>query len=311
MNSMANLTFTLSSGRRVGVTSFGDADAERLIVFCHSAPGSSVFDPDPFVTSTRNVRVVALDRPGYGSSDPLPAGEWPSIPRYADDIAEYLQFLRRDEASIGVRPGLVGVAGWSAGGRVALAVAARHPELVDRVAIVATPAPNEHVPWIAPELSAMSEELGKRSPDDAIARLSEQLEGQLGAVLQARADQPVPLDAVGASDADGVVLDLPGARDRLERMMRDAVAQGTRGLAADILSYTARPWGFDVAAVKAKTLIVNGQVDPIAGNAHAAWYQSAIPDARIEMIPDRGHLVIIPAWGRVLSHVGPGTKLRG
>ncbi|NEN04614.1 alpha/beta hydrolase [Diaminobutyricibacter tongyongensis] len=307
---MANISFTLASGRKVGVSTLGDADAERVVVFCHSAPGSSIFDPDPLVTNTRNVHILALDRPGYGSSDPLPAGEWPSIRRYADDIAEYLRFLRRDEGSIGVRPGPVGVAGWSAGGRVALALAARHPELVDRVAIVATPAPNEQVPWIPPELASMSEELGKRPPDVAISQLGEQLDGQLGDVLNARADAPVPLDAVGASETDSAVLELPGARDRLERMMRDALAQGTRGLAADILSYTARPWGFDVAAVKAKTLIVNGQADAIAGNAHATWYQRSLPDARVEMIPKRGHLVIIPAWDRVLSHVGPGTRLR-
>ncbi len=307
---MANLTFTLASGRRVGVTSLGDADADRLIVFCHSAPGSSVFDPDPLVTNTRDVHIVALDRPGYGASDPLPAGHWPSIARYADDIAEYLRVLRRDEGSFGLRPAEVGIAGWSAGGRVALAVAARHPELVDRVAIVATPAPNEFVPWIPPELAAMSDELGKNSPDDAIAQLSEMLEGQLGPVLQAPPDGRVPLDAVGASEIDDAVLELPGARDRLERMMRDAVAQGTRGLAADILSYTARPWGFDVGSVKAKTLIVNGQADAIAGNAHATWYQRALADARVEMFPQRGHLVIIPAWGRVLSHLAPGAILR-
>ena len=307
---MANISFTLASGRRVGVSTLGDADAERVVVFCHSAPGSSIFDPDPLVTNTRNVHILALDRPGYGSSDPLPAGEWPSIRRYADDIAEYLRFLRRDEGSIGVQPGPVGIAGWSAGGRVALAVAARHPELVDRVAIVATPAPNEQVPWIPPELASRSEELGKRPPDVAISQLGEQLDGQLGDVLNAGADAPVPLDAVGASETDSAVLDLPGARDRLERMMRDAFAQGTRGLAADILSYTARPWGFNVADVQAKTLIVNGQADAIAGNAHATWYQRSLPDARVEMIPNRGHLVIIPAWDRVLSHVGPGTKLR-
>ncbi len=311
MNGMANITFTTASGRRVGVTSFGDPDAGRLVVFCHSAPGSSMFDPDPLITNTRNVHVVALDRPGYGASDPLPEGQWPSIQRYADDIAEYLRLLRRDESAVGTVPGPVGVAGWSAGGRVALALAARNPELVDRVAIVATPAPNESVRWIPPALSEMSEELGKRSPDQAIAQLGELLDGQLGDVMHARPDAPVPLDAVGASDVDSAVLELPGARDRLERMVRDALVQGTRGLAADILSYTARLWGFDVAAVKAKTLIVNGQADALAGNAHATWYQSNLPDARVEMIPKRGHLVIIPAWDRVLSHLGPGTKLRG
>ena len=273
---MANLTFTLASGRTVGVTSLGDPDAERLIVFCHSAPGSSIFDPDPLVTSTRNVHVVALDRPGYGASDPLPAGHWPSIPRYADDVAEYLRVApaRRGGASESTGPGPVGIAGWSAGGRVALAFAARHPELVDRVAIVATPAPNEQVAWIPPELAGDVRGAGQAQPrrrDRAAQRACSTASS--ARCCRRRPDQPVPLDAVGATEVDAAVLELPGARDRLERMMRDAFAQGTRGLAADILSYTARPWGFDVAAVKAKTLIVNGQADALAGNAHATWYQ--------------------------------------
>ncbi|WP_433862063.1 hypothetical protein [Streptomyces sp. L7] len=67
---MANLTFTLRSGRRVGVTTLGDPVAERVIVFCHPAPGSSVFDPDPDASANRGVHIVSLDRAGYGSSAP-------------------------------------------------------------------------------------------------------------------------------------------------------------------------------------------------------------------------------------------------
>lgn len=307
---MANLTFTVASGRTVGVTTLGDPDAERLVIFCHSAPGSSAFDPDPVVSAGRSVHVIALDRPGYGASEPLPPGRWPSITRYADDIAEYLHAIRRDEDAIGVvRPATVGIAGWSAGGRVALAFAARHPELVDRVAIIATPAPNDAVPWIAPQLTAMAELLGAMDPAAASEQLGERLDEQLAPVLHADRDLPLPLDAIGASEADGDALDRPGARDRVERMVTEAFRQGTRGLAADILSYTVRPWGFELGDVKAKTLIVNGQADAIAGNAHATWYQRNLPDARVEMVPNRGHLVVIPAWDRVLSHLAPGSKV--
>src|SRR6478609_5197075 len=120
---MANLTFTLRSGRRLGVTTLGDPDAERIVVLCHAAPGSSVFDPDPDASSTRNVHIIAIDRPGYGSSDPWPSGSWPSIAQAADDIAEYLRAMSATEGQLGVhRPRQVGAAGWSAGGRVALAL---------------------------------------------------------------------------------------------------------------------------------------------------------------------------------------------
>jgi pimeloyl-ACP methyl ester carboxylesterase len=308
MGGMANLTFTLESGRKVGITTFGDPAAERLVVFCHSAPGSSMFDPDPDVSSTRNVHIVALDRPGYGSSDPLPPGTWPSIPRYADDIAEYLRAVAKEEVELGItRPRTIGIAGWSAGGRVALAFAAGYPDLVDRVAVIATPAPNEHVQWIDSPLQAESDRLSKLPPDVALAQLSAMLQPQADAVLAADDDSDVPLDLIGDTQVDADVLRLPGARDRLARMLRDAYTQGAGGVAADILSYTAHPWGFQMSDVTAKTLIVSGRGDPIAGSAHATWYQKALPDARMEMFPGVGHLVVIPAWERVLSHLAPGS----
>lgn len=306
---MANVTFTLRSGRRVGVTALGEADAERIVVFCHSAPGSSVFDPDPDQTANRNVHIVALDRPGYGSSDPWPPGTWPSIARAADDIAEYLHAVMHAPSSVGVlRSRMVGAVGWSAGGRVALALAARHPDLVDRVAVVATPAPNEAVPWIKPRLQELSDRLGALAPDEAVRQLGGMLQEQADAVRAT--DDEVPVQLLGAGAVDTAALDRPGVRDRLGRMLRDAYRQGPGGVAADVLSYTARPWGFEPGEVRAKTLVVGGQGDPIAGNAHAAWYQRRLPDARMEMVPGVGHLVIVPAWGRVLSHLAPGALRR-
>lgn len=306
---MANLTFTLRSGRRVGVTTLGDPVAERVVVFCHPAPGSSVFDPDPDESANRDVHIVALDRPGYGASDPWPFGMWPSIVRAADDIAEYIRDMKRFEVTIGVvRPPKIGIAGWSAGGRVALAVAARHPDLVDRVAVVATPAPNEAVPWIPPELQKLSDELGRQSADSALSRLSAMLQGQADAVRAADGEGSVPLDLLGAGPVDESALERRGLHDRLGRMLIDAYRQGPGGVAGDILSYTARPWGFEPADVQAQTLIVAGQADPIAGHAHAAWYQRAIPDARMEVVPGAGHLVVAQAWGRVLEHLATGGE---
>jgi pimeloyl-ACP methyl ester carboxylesterase len=156
-------------------------------------------------------------------------------------------------------------------------------------------------------LQSVSDQLAQLPPDEAMSRLSGMMQGQADAVRAADGEAAVPLDALGVGAVDSAALDRRGLRDRLGRMLRDAFRQGPGGLAGDVLSYTARPWGFDPADVRVETLVVAGEADPIAGHAHAAWYQKAVPGARLELVPGVGHLVIAPAWDRVLAHLAPGA----
>ncbi|MGH8826116.1 MAG: alpha/beta fold hydrolase [Jiangellaceae bacterium] len=116
-------------GRKVAIHQLSQGGTGRTVPFVHPAPGSGSFDPDPEQTRLHGVALLALDRPGYGEFDPVPAGEWASVATAADDAAAALDEL-------GTGP--VTVAGWSAGGRVALALAARRPDLVDRVVVFHT-----------------------------------------------------------------------------------------------------------------------------------------------------------------------------
>lgn len=128
---METTTFTLSSGRTVGVTTFGNSEAEHVVVLANP-DGTEAFDPRPAVTASRLVHVVTVDPPGTGQSDPVP-GDF-SATDAASDIAEVL-------AAHGIER--VGAAGWASGGWVALALAAAHPELVSRVAVVSTVAADD------------------------------------------------------------------------------------------------------------------------------------------------------------------------
>jgi pimeloyl-ACP methyl ester carboxylesterase len=281
-------------GRRVAVYQWGAGPDEdtRTVVFCHPAPGAGSFDPDPEQTRSRRVRMIGLDRPGYGRSDPVGAGGWATVGAAADDAAAVLDGL-------GTRP--VGVAGWSAGGRVALALATRRPDLVDRVVVFATPAPDDEVPWIPAEYRAALEALRGLPPERVHAALGQQLAAQVPADPYAAE----ALDTLGRSAADAAVLAAAGARQRLGDMMAAAYAQGAAGVAADIAGYCLQPWGFEPAEVKARTLLLYGGQDPVAGHRHARWWQTHLPRARIEMSPDAGHLLVIPRWQRALSHLAP------
>ena len=124
--------------------------------------------------------------------------------------------------------------------------------------MVATPAPDEEVPWIPPEQNAGLEAMRGMAPEEVHAALTQQL-----APLVTDPAQAVTL--LGAGPADQAALDAPGARDRLEAMLRNAFAQGAAGMAADIAGYCLAPWGFEPEQVGAKTLLVYGADDPVAG----------------------------------------------
>ncbi len=282
-------------GRRLAVHRLTAGEAGRTLVLCHPAPGSGLFDPLPEQTQSRGVTLLAPDRPGYGLSDPLPADEWASVGAAADDLAAVLDQL-------GTGP--VGVAGWSAGGRVALALAAHRPDLVDRVVLLGTPAPNEQVAWVPPEHQAALESMRGLAP----SQVREALVQQLSQAIPLDAAPDAPLELLGASDADGAALALPGARERLARMLQTALAQGVTGLAAEIAGYSLQPWGFAPAEVRAKTLLLYGARDPQVGPKHGRWWQRQLPDARLEVAPGAGHLLILPLWQRVLAHLAPQRR---
>ena len=171
-------------GRTVAVDVTGPDDGPVVVLF-HAAPGSRHFDPDPVATAAAGVRLITLDRPGYGGSDPLPLDTVPTIDRFADDAVAVLDELGVTDAVL---------AGWSAGGRIAAAVAARRPELAATAFIIATPAPDDDVPWI-PEEQRQAITMMRRDPAAAV--------GQMVEMLGAMADPTEVVASVAIGPADG------------------------------------------------------------------------------------------------------------
>jgi pimeloyl-ACP methyl ester carboxylesterase len=163
----------------------------RTVVLCHPAPGSGAFDPDPEATWSRGVTLLSPDRPGYGSSDPSPPGAGGFAA--ADDLAEALDRL-------GTGP--VGLAGWSAGGLVALALATRRPDLVDRLVLIATPAPDEQVRWVPAGLREAPGVPVSDDPDRWIGLLSRLGPDSPGPSATSGPDSPGP-SATSGPDSPG------------------------------------------------------------------------------------------------------------
>jgi pimeloyl-ACP methyl ester carboxylesterase len=262
MNDQPTMEITSPGGRGVAADVSGPGDGPAVVLF-HSAPGSRRFDPDPAATAAAGVRLVTIDRAGYGRSEPF-AGGMPSIPAYANDAAAVLDQLGIGEAVL---------AGWSAGGRIAAALAARRPALARALLVIATPAPDEEVPWLPDEQRPAIQTM-REDPVAAVTQMVGLLEGT---------DPASVLATLRAARADADALEDPSFRERVEAMLSEAFIQGTVGLASDIVSFTVAPWGFDLVAIQASTARPTSRSRPRtapggpARSPTRSWSRSRVP----------------------------------
>ena len=156
------------------------------------------------------------------------------------------------------------------------------------------------MPWIPtehePAIAAM-----RADPPHAV-------EAMVDALSSAPADgddDGTALLAGGPADAAALEAD-PDLRRRVDRdARRGAAAQGSTGVAADIVSYTVADWGFDPASIGAPTTCVYGADDLLVPPAHGEWWAARIPSAQMEVVDGAGHLVVVPAWPRVIAAARP------
>src|SRR5690606_37095018 len=210
-----------------------------------------------------------------------------TISSSADDIALVLHELGIDR---------VDVVGWSSGGRVALALAARHPDLVHRVVMQGTPAPHEEIPWIDPVMYDGLLELSHLPVDEIRLALTTMFEEMSDGVLS----DDVLFALLGVSPADNHVLMDLGARERVVSLLRPAFDQGVAGMVDDIMGPNVRPGGFCMDDVQASIRVPYGEADAIGGFAHRAEWRALSPQARLEVQEDVGPLVAIAGWQRPL-----------
>ena len=286
-------TLRLRDGRQVGFATFGD-EGGLPVFYAHGSFGSRLEGRIAHAAGLgRHVRVIAVDRPGYGLSDLSPQAQLHDWPLDLDEIADQLGLERFS---------VLGVAG---GGAFALASAVRLPKRVRAVALVSSVAPHDrdgvlsgmdlrarmflHVlPRWAPRLLLRLQQRAARLADRDPAALLREASGTL-------------------PPSERPVLDAPEIAEIFMDAAYEGFRSGAEGMVRE-LCLLAKPWGFPLEAVDAPVFLWHGETDRVSPVAMAHALSRELAKSQLQTIPERGSAIavdIVPdalatlaAWAR-------------
>jgi pimeloyl-ACP methyl ester carboxylesterase len=281
----------LRDGRRMAYAEWGRADGRPVVLF-HGMPGSRLLCPDAEETARAEVRLITIDRPGYGRSSPR-LGR--TLLGWVSDYVEWAEL-------VGLPP--CPIVGWSSGGPYALACAVHRPECVTSVGLAASPAPLDEVSSEWDALSADTREITRllRSGDPAAMERINARCRWFATEWQTMfepgwASSGTGVDAVDPDDA------LLAERDVLEPMltqMREGARQGTAGYVEDWIAESL-PWGFSPAETTHDVQIWWGERDLLVNRECAEHFAHVIERSTLTTFAGEGHLFPISHWREMLE----------
>jgi pimeloyl-ACP methyl ester carboxylesterase len=280
--------FELADGRDLAWREFGATDGAALVAL-HGSPGShSNFAPVADVAARESVRLIALDRPGYGHSTFDPGRTYE---RSAADIGELADHLKLGE---------FGVLGWSSGGPNASSCAHYLGHRVMGCAIVSGPAPPEGkvsaegtmranrlakrlevvAPWLMSPLFQAGLRQGRRNPQKSLAWMLRHLPA-----------------------CDARVIERAEVRAHLLADIARPVSSTAGRAAVQDICLEARPWGFELHEIKCRVYVWHGDADDTVTLANGIYQANAISRSTLHKIPGEGHWLLYEHFGDILSNL--------
>lgn len=225
------------------------------VLFVHGLLASSATWQAVLAPAAAGRPAIAIDLPGFGFSD----RPWPhdySVAGESRDLAAYLEARGIARASI---------VGNSLGGAASMALASGRPDLVASLVLVDPATPEATIPWMIRAL---------RTRGVGEAALATAVRPVVAYGLRHR------LYANGRRVTDDVIDDA----------WRPLGIPGTRRAALAAIRSNPRDYVGIEAGIRAPTLIVWGAGDRLLRQREGERLASRIAGARLEVIPDAGHL---------------------
>ena len=217
----------------MGLVPDGPMMRDRPIVVClHGGPGPDHSMLKPFLAPLADsAQLIFVDQRGHGRSDPSSPDRW-NLDTWVADVAEFCKVLEIEEPIL---------LGQSFGGIVALGVAIRHPDLPAKLIVSSAP--------------------GRFREDRALA-MFERLGGEEARVVAERYFREPSQESFDAFMATCMPLYNPTPSDpdvRARIMLRPEV--NFHFFRGEIHTYD---WFGDLDRIRCPTLILAGELDPIA-----------------------------------------------
>ena len=259
----------LAGDRTLSYVAFGPAEGMPVLYF-HGFPGSHqdvhLFN-GPKLAEKYNLRLIAVDRPGYGNSASLPGrtlADWP------DDIQQLVSFLGLDSYSI---------LAYSGGGPFALACAQANPEGLDKVVVVSGMGPAK-----APEAKKGSAMLIPKAPKLILKGMSKMV-----------AEKPEKLEAnmkKGFPEVDVKTLNKAEVNRAMNQTLKEAFSTGYQGALEDARIYK-KEWGFELSDIDIEVYLWHGEKDENVKIETASFVAGQLPNCQSDIKSQEGHLSLI------------------
>ncbi len=265
--SAADRTLTLKDGRSLGYAEFGEPAGIPIIGF-HGMPGSRLMMKTLEKAALINgVRLIAPDRPGYGTSQANPHG---TLLGYVDDVVQLADALQIERFTV------LGVSG---GGPFPLACAYKIPRRIAVAALISgigpLRLPHSTRDMVRPNKIMFT--VGRWSPRLAGFLLPRLIQSSLPSM-----EQHVQKGTSPSAELSPEVFAIMAADQR------EAICTGGHGITFD-MKILWRSWGFQFEDVHTKVYLWHGAADNLAPPALARHIADHLPGCEATFYPNEGH----------------------
>lgn len=231
------------------------------------------------------IRLITLDRPGYGFSNFQPKRrllDWPQ------DVSELADALGIDRFA---------VIGFSAGGPYALSCAHQIPHRLIRVGVVDS-APPMYLPEInttAPSMLRTNSWLACQAP--VALRIMFRM---FWWYSRRNPEAFIKMALKQAQQTDRDILSRPDMYATMVEVWKENIRVDSRGYVQDV-EILMKDWGFRLRDITAEVYLWQGEADVNTPPIWARYMVKEIPNCRATFFADEGHFALFTHWKDILQ----------